>query len=555
MEIIRQVTVSSDKLYGDNTPDFTQDANATAEVQHLTGLGVSVYVPDVTHSDNYMGYHVTQNRHNFYYRVLIEPNNLALGLLTTSTSQTITAWNGYDNPVSIVSIEGMNTVGFTLTPPGALPYSIPMHKTVDLQLTSNSSVAATTDGMFKIRFSNGDEMLIYITATSMVLFDIPPNWSEEFVETFKFKTDVLTAWDGTEQRRKLRSKPRFEINYSGLLRGDSLTLIQSVLHNWQNKTFALPHWLDSSDLKVDTPIGSLSFVVDTRFKSFDVSEYVYIESPTGEGETLGISSVGLDVIAIKTQTSKYFPAGSKIYPVLNMLIGDTVDYSMKTDNTGIIDVSFQADTLTQRVDMHSGDNPVSTTYDNYEVYPFKHNWNTDVKIQSVSNTNVVDFELVKRIVEKGVTLNILHIETLLRSRSDINKFKAFIDRRSGRHTAFMLPTDLSSFTLTEDYTTNNPIIMFKNNGISTHLNNKQPYVRIKLKNGNVYFRRIMMFRENSPLVAVGTLDSVIPETFTPNQVAKITECKIVRLASDDIVIRYTSDTVAKVGLKLQEVIR
>ena len=555
MLIIKTVTVTSDKLYPDDVPYFTDNAFAVTVVPSPNSAPVTnVNNHAVTYNDK--GLIQRTHQHNFYYRLLVEPSNLALGLLTTATAQTINVWNGYDVAASIVSIEAINLSGFTLTPSlgRPLPLSIPAHVTEKLELISDGSVAAATDGQFKVTFSNGDVVIIYVTATSMVLLDMPPNWKSGYTETYAYKTDVLTSWNGTEQRRALRGKPRYSIEYDGHQWDSDLRVLSNALRNWQNRMFAMPNWLCQGRTKGAILKGGTSVEVNTIDLGFTVGEYAYILADDGSYETLGVDAVTDNGIVFKTQISRDFPANSRIYPVVSGYVESSMTSSFVTESVRKLPIKFRADVLSYSVPMHGAAYPAGESYDGKEIFPFRFEWSAGVGIEWVSNSELIDFVTTyQRVVEKGETLRILSMSVQLHNRSAVNKLKAFLSRCRGRHVSFLMPTDTQDLILAEDYTTNGATIMFKDDGVATHMRNHQPYIRIKLKT-KTYYRRMMMVEDAGNGIARATLDAPINDNFRPLDVVKISFMLKARLGSDDTVIRYDTDQVATVGFKLQEVI-
>ena len=51
----------------------------------------------------------------------------------------------------------------------------------------------------------------------MLILDFLPNWRNGVTETREYLTDIMTAYDQTEQRAALRDKPRNTMAYTLLL--------------------------------------------------------------------------------------------------------------------------------------------------------------------------------------------------------------------------------------------------------------------------------------------------------------------------------------------------
>ena len=555
MQIIKTVQITTDKLYPDDVPYFTDNRlGVTVTAPPKSSAVTYVAKPSVTYNDK--GLLLDTHQHNFYYRMLIEPNNLALGLLTTATAQTINVWNGYDARVTIVSIESINLPGFVLTPKGGkpLPFAIEPHVTEKLELTSNGNMAAATDGEFRVKFSNGDVVVIHVTATSMVLLSMEPNWSDGYSERYEYKTDVLTAWNGSEQRRALRQKPRYSAEFTVLENGDLARATSNAIRSWQNRMFAMPNWLCQTRTLSAVAPGSMGVNFDTKDLGFTPGEYLYILAPDGTFETLGVDVVTATGVTFKTQAAKPFPIGSQVFPVISGYMESSVSSTYVTDSVRTMTVKLKGDVLAYSTPLYASEYPKGELYNNVEIYPFKVDWASSNSVEWVSNSEMIDFgNSFQRIVEKGETLRILSVSTRLFNRAQVNKFKAFMARRKGRQVSFFMPTDNTDLVMVEDYTLNALDMQFRDSAMSGHMRNHQPYIRIQLAK-KTYYRRLMLIEDAGNGIARATLDAPIPDNFKPSDVRKISFMHLARFGSDDITIRYTTSTVANVGLKLQEVI-
>jgi hypothetical protein len=76
----------------------------------------------------------------------------------------------------------------------------------------------------------------------MASFDFPPDWRAGMVERWQYLTDVLVAWDGTEQRRMLRGWPRIELEFEAFCAGASAAALPAWLNAHQTELFTVPYW-------------------------------------------------------------------------------------------------------------------------------------------------------------------------------------------------------------------------------------------------------------------------------------------------------------------------
>jgi hypothetical protein len=75
---------------------------------------------------------------------------------------------------------------------------------------------------------------------------VPIDWRQGVVERWQFLSDVLVAWDGTEQRVKLRAWPRVELEAEALVAGSEASDFRAWLTSYQASEFTMPYWPDGS---------------------------------------------------------------------------------------------------------------------------------------------------------------------------------------------------------------------------------------------------------------------------------------------------------------------
>jgi hypothetical protein len=109
-----------------------------------------------------------------------------------------------------------------------------------------------------------------------VFFPIPPNG--DVTEGVSFPTDVIGAWNDTEQRISLRERGRRTVGWRGtVLTTKEATDLIAMLYEDQPARWGVPLWQDAAPLLVDLASSSGSIPaasVDTADRRFETMTHV-----------------------------------------------------------------------------------------------------------------------------------------------------------------------------------------------------------------------------------------------------------------------------------------
>ena len=177
---------------------------------------------------------------------------------------------------------------------------------------------------------------------SATIFPFPANWAAEIAETEEWLTDVLEAWDGTEQRLALRSYPVRTLEYDLLIHEPAeLAQLQHLLAAPRSRELGVPWWPDASDLASTLASGSTVVPVPTSGRGYAAGEQLLFHDRKTTCEAKTIQTVGADSVTLTTGTTGTWPAGSYILPVRTGLIADAQDLTHLTDTAAELRVKFE----------------------------------------------------------------------------------------------------------------------------------------------------------------------------------------------------------------------
>lgn len=183
------------------------------------------------------------------------------------------------------------------------------------------------------------------------LFPVIPS-IDPIIERLEYKTDILEAWDGTEQRIGFRDKPfRFMEFVFHVLRLDKVILESGLYGNVSDdvKQWAIPIWQDLQFLTTQANFGDLHITVTTASRDFEdsglnnqaviISGSRLYDRERGladyEFEQFDINTVNAETIDVDISIAKNWAVGSLILPVRE---GWLIDPISNSDPSNVADM-------------------------------------------------------------------------------------------------------------------------------------------------------------------------------------------------------------------------
>lgn len=149
---------------------------------------------------------------DFYYRIWAVPLVLEATNPRIGTPIPFHIWNAYPEPNTLTAIgsTGAATLSLDISAPSVFrPIE---YRLVNVTILNNDVVEILAD--YEFTFTEGETPFTFIATVVQFLHfrpDVPVK------EVWSWLTDVLTAWDGGEQRISLRGYPRKKLSYSILV--------------------------------------------------------------------------------------------------------------------------------------------------------------------------------------------------------------------------------------------------------------------------------------------------------------------------------------------------
>jgi len=277
-------------------------------------VGVRGPVPDLSVNINSSGLLARGFGDLWYNRIHFTPYPLALGSVVSNTTQAVEVWNAYSVPRTLQSLSLNQVDGITLQ--GGLPVSFTALEAKNLTLAISKDGTPFLDGSVIFNFDLGISAALAVNGQRATLFAFDHNWSSRVIERLAWKTEVLTARNGKEQRRRLRSNPRRTLRYDYFTE-DKKQSSYFKKHQWmqQANRIAVPIWSDATVLASSLASGSSAIPISTAGRDFDANGMVALWQSPFSYELLRINTIAANQINLVGTTAATWAAGTVVVPV------------------------------------------------------------------------------------------------------------------------------------------------------------------------------------------------------------------------------------------------
>lgn len=302
------------------------DAYRLIDLADLTPvLGAITHAGTYAHASHALSGHVIPTyADDLFGHIIIVPPRLDLGnLLSNQTRElevanlgvTARDWEGLVNNAG-------DGISFDLP---SFPVTILPFGSYVIEVSVSTDGPPSIDGTLDFDFDQGDAIAVPVTGTRIVVFEYIPQAG--VTETLRFRTDVLEAYDGTEQRISILIAPRQIVRYSVATQDKTDMRLRGLLFDWLPRVFGMPVWFEARQSTDSSLIGTTIIPVDTSYGDFREGGLVMIcslsEGPVREliaFDVVEIETLDLDQIVTTSELAHSYDAGAYVMPVRTALM-------------------------------------------------------------------------------------------------------------------------------------------------------------------------------------------------------------------------------------------
>lgn len=479
-----------------------------------------------------------------YGRIYVDPALLNLGNLVSSQTREFSVWNATFGSSDVTSVLAANDEGLTLAEPLSAPYTLQPLQQVFY------SVAISVDGPAQIAATysliiNDVVYTVQVTGSRVVIWPFPPNWSSAVNEALEFYTNVLKSFDGMEQRVSLRTKARRRLSYDfRVLRTDSQHL-DNILWGWQNRSFAVPYWQYKAKTTAPIIAGALFVPCDTSTSGFVAGQTMALFKSILVYEVLEVAAVAPNGLTLANETNLAWPTGSAVYPVAISTFESNVPVKRQTSSALDGTASFIAAPV--ETDPFVPAVVATDLYNGVEVILQSPDWVNTIDNAATFDFDVIDFQTGQRSYALSDSLQSLAYgyRWLLKTRAEVNAFRAFLGRLKGQLNAIYIPSWHEDFTLSQGISSGDAVInvvdrsFFQLVGINPARGN----IMIRTRSHGHFFRPIVAIAKAGPNATIN-IGTALGVSVPIADVIQICYVSLYRKSTDTTTIQWQTDQVA-----------
>ena len=276
----------------------------------------------------------------------------------------------------------------------------------------------------------------------MLILDFLPNWRNGVTETREYLTNIMTAYDQTEQRAALRDKPRNTMAYTLLLHGADASRFDWLLTAAQAQVLLMPYWPMPFRLAADAANGALALQLDGDLPPWVVAgeQLVMVYGGRSSVPVTVQSVAGKTVNLVAPGLPGAWPKGAMVYPTWQVRAQDSLAFKRHTPTVSEASIS-----LSRQISGAAAPVPASVadmTYDSLEVLTRDINWRDGQDVTMDWMTDLMDgqrgrtsYEVLSKAQQRTSSGSVL-----LDNLAKANWWQAFYDRHKGRRGVFYAPT-------------------------------------------------------------------------------------------------------------------
>lgn len=484
---------------------------------------------------------------HWYNRLHVTPLVLALGNLISSQQRSLSVFNGYLVPRTLIDVEQTGDEAITIDEPRTTAFVMAPLEELEYLVSVAAEGAPTVAGSILFLFDI-ETIEVVVSGVRVVAWQWEPNWINPVVERLAWLTDVLQSYDGHEQRRQLRGAPRQSWSFTFDALDRDRRRLDNLLQGWGGRIWALPVWPDLIELTEPLAAGSTEIPADTAGRAF-VAGGLAVILHGGAVEAIEIDTVEADRLVLAREIVASWPPSARLFPAITARLERHPAMARYTWN------HIRATAELQSVEEIAGTALTEEFYRDLPVMIDRANWREEPSLAYLRKLVKLAFEVGRDAVtdEAEMGLPVHSFLWSVSSRAEAEELRAWLYARRGRAKSAWLPTFAADLVLVDTVAPSQLTIDLEECGLANFAEgeNLRRDVRIELTDGTVYHRRLASFVTVDAETERATMNSTFGRTVEPADVLRISWMHLVRLDHDAVEISWATPSVADCGIVMK----
>lgn len=297
------------------------------------------YTAPVMASGSVAGRAAPMHDGQWFERIHVLPRAFSLGLVLGDRQLDVEVWNAYRRNFRLFDVEiaGSGSIDAGFLPTIEYPYFWSQIFTITVFGGGTGLIDALLTWRFRVRTGQSTYVPfatagadVHISGSNTLLFTPRPNGARGIVEHYGYPTDVIVAWDASEQRVQLRERPRRDLSFTPTLvePAEALELMAKIYLSGA-AAFAVPFWPDATPLVADVAGGAGLVYLNTVGRAFVAGGSALLWRDQWMAEAVVIADVFPDHLVLANLTVGAFAAvGTQVIPLepMRLLEGPTLEH-------------------------------------------------------------------------------------------------------------------------------------------------------------------------------------------------------------------------------------
>lgn len=486
---------------------------------------------------------------DFYERIHIRPQTIALGYVVSAQTETFDVWNAYLSPKVLADVTGTPD-GVTVSGSLTFPVTFGAIELGEYELNVAIDGPTRIDSAITFNFTGANDPVLGLTGSRVLAWHFPVNWETPIRERLEWLTDVLKSEDGSEQRYRLRTHPRWSESFAFDVDGRLRRIFENKQHDLGGTPWAVPVWQDVQRTSSPLSIGATSIAITTTYRDWATGSIGLLLADDGlSHEAFEVASVGASALTLARPLEQAWPAGTAVYPARIAHATDTPKLTRHHAGYVTGTVTFQGVDPAART--YSAE---ATTYRSYPVLTTPPNWRDTLSAEYRRQLAVFDTLIgTPHVVQRnGLGEQTQSVTWTAFDRAEADTLRKFLYSRAGRHKGIWLPTWSADVVPIDTIGSSATSWRVENCGYSLHANGAvgRRDLRIELTDGTVLYRRITAVTAESAAVESIAIDSNLGRTVTPAEVRMISFMAFCRLDDDAVEIEWSTAGICETSFML-----